>query len=205
VKLQQPFGDRWFVHTERRAYSEKERQGTQEPIFYTDEQRSQIEAGYDQQYLRGPDTLYIVDCVKGHGLPRMVKGPLTITDMINTYMGIGWITYSNPPFCLAYENRKRLRGFYSLNEVNWWDTTQRVHWDRELAQSVGVRQMYDIGPMRYMMLCHYLTNFAGDDAWTYGLRYELRNFNYVGGRHHVAFRRNKERARGRGLGPGCRD
>src|SRR5262249_4375388 len=36
------------------------------------------------------------------------------------------------------------------------------------------------GPMRYLMLTHYLTNYAGDDAWIYRIRYELRNFNYVG-------------------------
>ena len=40
--------------------------------------------------------------------------------------------------------------------------------------------MYDIGPMRYMMLCHYLSNYAGDDGFVHEIRYELRNFNYVG-------------------------
>ena len=110
----------------------------------------------------------------------MVKGPLTITDMINMHMAAGWLTYGNPPFRLAFENRKKLRGFYSRNEFNGWDTIQRVHWDVGLAHSVGVRHMYDIGPMRFVMLCHYLSNLAGDDAWVHRIRYELRNFNYVG-------------------------
>ena len=30
------------------------------------------------------------------------------------------------------------------------------------------------------MVSHYLTNFAGDDAWIYRVRFEFRNFNYMG-------------------------
>jgi hypothetical protein len=96
------------------------------------------------------------------------------------YMGAGWVTYTNPPFRLAFENRRRLRGFYSRDEYGAWDSVQRVHWDKELARSIGVPSIYDIGPMRYVMLCHYLTNFAGIDAFIHRIRYELRSFNYVG-------------------------
>ncbi|MDD3799339.1 MAG: hypothetical protein PHE36_09205 [Novosphingobium sp.] len=47
---------------------------------------------------------------------------------------------------------------------------QRVHWDKDLATQVGVRMMYDIGPVRQMHISHYLTNYAGDDAWIYRIR-----------------------------------
>jgi hypothetical protein len=30
------------------------------------------------------------------------------------------------------------------------------------------------------MVCRYLTNFAGDDAWIYRMRYDFRKFNYMG-------------------------
>jgi acyl dehydratase len=182
---------RWFVHAERRALKDgesaaekeaktKEASAQEDNIVYTDQQREEIEAAYDNQFLRGANTLYLEDAVVGQSTPLMVKGPLTITDMINMHMGTGWITYPNLPFRLAYENRKRLRGFYSLNEYGAWDSIQRVHWDASLAHSIGVKHIYDIGPMRFVMLCHYLTNFAGDDAWIHRIRYELRNFNYVG-------------------------
>ncbi len=172
-------GDRWFVHAERKPVSPK---GARKDLVvpYTDEQMARIEAAYDNEYRRGAETLYLEDVQAGASLPVMVKGPLTITDMINTYMGSGWLTYGNPPFRLAYENRKRMRGFYSKNEYNVWDTIQRVHWDVGLAHKVGVPNLYDIGPMRLMMLCHYLSNYAGDDGWVFRYRYELRNFNYVG-------------------------
>ena len=176
---------RWFVHAERRSLAAGEKpKAKAETAYkkpeYSDEDLAKIEAAYDNQFLRSADPLYFEDVTPGRSMPVMVKGPLTVSDIINMYMGAGWITYTNPPFRLAYENRKRLRGFYSKDEFGAWDSVQRVHWDKELARSIGVPSIYDIGPMRYVMLCHYLTNFVGDDAFIHRIRYELRNFNYVG-------------------------
>lgn len=172
---------RWFVHVERGAAADRtERKEQDAPTRYSDDEILEIEAAYDNEYRRGADTLYLEDVKVGDVLPRMAKGPLTITDMLNMHMGGGWFTYGNPPFRLAYENRKRLRGFYSRDAYNNWDTIQRVHWDSDLAEKVGVQRCYDIGPMRYVFICHYLTNFVGDDAFVHRIRYELRAFNYVG-------------------------
>jgi acyl dehydratase len=175
---------RWFVHAERKPVSEQNGDAAAKPAkalaSYSDDDLRAIEEAYDAEFVRGSASLYLEDVRAGDNLPRMVKGPLTITDMINMHMGAGWLTYGNPPFRLAYENRKRIRGFYSKNEFGVWDTIQRVHWDLGLAHTVGVQHTYDIGPMRFAMLCHYLSNFAGDDAWVHRIRYELRNFNYVG-------------------------
>ena len=170
----------WFVHAERRKSGASDKYSGDEIAHYTDEQIKEIEAAYDAEYRRGEDTLYIEDVEIGRKLPRMVKGPLTITDLINLHMGAGWLVYGNWPNRLAYENRKRLRGFYSRDSHNAWDTVQRVHWDKDLAQQVGVRMMYDIGPVRQMHVSNYLTNYAGDDAWIYRIRFEFRRFNYMG-------------------------
>lgn len=178
-------GSNWFVHTERRAVGAGEANGgAKKPEIelprYNDEQLAEIERAYDEEFIRGADTLYLEDVSIGAALPRMVKGPMTITDLINMHMGTGWFTYGNPPFRLAYENRKVLRGFYARNEFNAWDTIQRVHWDAPLARAVGVPAPYDIGPMRQAFFNHYCTNFAGDDAWLLRARCEFRNFNYMG-------------------------
>src|SRR6202012_5028440 len=100
----------------------------------TDEQLAEIEAAYEAEYRRGTDTLYIEDVAIGQKLPRMVKGPLTITDLINLHMGAGWLVYGNWPNRLAYENRKKLRGFYSRHAFNAWEKIQRVHWDTDLGK-----------------------------------------------------------------------
>jgi hypothetical protein len=170
----------WFVHSERRKSDSESKNATDEPAYYTDEQLAEIEAAYDAEYRRGADTLYLEDAVVGQRLPRMVKGPLTVTDLINLHMGAGLLIYGNWPNRLAYENRKRLRGFYSRDACNAWDTVQRVHWDTQLAQNVGVKMMYDIGPVRQMHVSHYLTNYVGDAAWIHRIRFEFRRFNYMG-------------------------
>jgi acyl dehydratase len=174
----------WFVHVERREVGsgevEKGVSPKDGPAFYTDEQLAQIDAAYEAEYVRGADTLFIEDVAVGQVLPKMVKGPLTITDMIDAYMGAGWFSYGSWPYRIAWQNRKVMPGFYTKNEFNAWDTLQRLHWDGQLARAVGVPATYDIGPMRKAMLAHYCTNFAGDDGWVYRLRYEFRSFNYMG-------------------------
>jgi|KBSSwiStaDraftv2_1062776.scaffolds.fasta_scaffold01636_3 acyl dehydratase len=173
-------GVEWFIHAERHRAPSGETAEKESAALYTEEQLAEVETAYENEYRRGRDTLYVEDVKAGDRLPRMAKGPLTITDLINSHMGCGWFSYGNPPYRLAYENRKRLRGFYTKNEFNAWDTLQRVHWDKALANEVGVLSTYDIGPMREAMLAHYCNNYAGDDGWVYRLRYEFRSFNFMG-------------------------
>ena len=175
---------KWFVHAERRSVKDRAadapRPPKDHPASYTDEQLSDIEAAYDAEYVRGGATLWYEDVEIGESLPTMVKGPLTVTDLINMHMGGGWFGYGNPPLRLAFENRKKLRGFYTKNDFNAWDVVQRVHWEPELARKVGVPAAYDIGPMRWAWLQHYCTNWGGDDGWLFRVRGEFRKFNYMG-------------------------
>ena len=172
--------DKWFVHAERKKTSGVGKYRNDGPPTYSDDDLAEIEAAYDAEFVRGSETWWYEDVEVGAALPTMVKGPLTITDLINFHMGGGWFGYGNPPLRLAFENRKRLRGFYTRDEFNAWDVVQRVHWNPELAREVGVPSAYDIGPMRWSWLCHYCTNLVGDDGWTVRLRGELRRFNYMG-------------------------
>jgi acyl dehydratase len=186
---------KWFVHAERKpavdaaatppraddaATADEPARQRDEPASYSDEQLAEIEALYDAEQRRGADTLWFEDLSVGDELPTMVKGPLTITDMINMHMGGGWFGYGNPALRLGFENRKKMRGFYTKNEFGAWDVVQRVHWDTELARKVGVPATYDIGPMRWAWLLHYCTNWCGDDGWVFRVRGEFRKFNYMG-------------------------
>ena len=170
----------WLIHAERKKVTSENKYAADEPAFYTDEQLAAIEAAYDGEYRRGPDTWYFEDVEVGAALPTMVKGPMTVTDMINQHMGSGWFGYGNPALRLGYENRKRMRGFYTRNKYNAWDVVQRVHWEHDMAKEVGVPLMYDIAPMRMQWVIHYCTNLMGDDGWLYYVHTELRRFNYFG-------------------------
>jgi len=170
----------WYVHAERRKSSDRSKYQKDEPARYTDEELTKIEHLYDAEHRQGSDTLWWEDVEIGKTLPTMAKGPFTVTDLINFHMGGGWYGYGNPPLRLAYENRKRLRGFYTRDEFNSWDVIQRIHWTPDHAREIGVASAYDIGPVRWSWLSHYATNFCGDDGWVYKLRGEFRRFNYIG-------------------------
>lgn len=170
----------WFVHAERAKSADRPKYAKDSPASYTDDDLAEIEQLYESEHRQGADTLWWEDVEVGQVIPTMVKGPFTVTDLINFHMGGGWYGYGNPPLRLAHENRKLLRGFYTRDEFNAWDVIQRIHWDPAHARDVGVASAYDIGPIRWSWLCHYATNFCGDDGWVYKLRGEFRRFNYVG-------------------------
>src|SRR5262249_48349591 len=143
-------GRGWAVHTERRkAADDAPKKRKEERAWYTDEQMAEIEAAYDAERHRGADTLWYEDVSVGDMMPGLVKGPLLLTDMWNQHMGDGWFGYGNPALRLGYENRKKMRGFYTRTIYNSWDVIQRVHWEEALAREVGVPLMYDIGSLRF--------------------------------------------------------
>lgn len=172
----------WYIHAERKKVDAGGRASkpAEERASYSEDDLAEIDAAYDAEFIRGADTLYYEDVVVGEDGPRMVKGPMVITDIMNFFMGAGWYGYGFPALRLGRENRKRLRGFYSRDDFGAWDAIMRIHWDDGGAQRIGVPAAYDIGPMRWTWLVHYATNFSGDDGWVYRVRGEFRRFNYVG-------------------------
>lgn len=174
------FNRRWFVHTERDGSAQKASERTIELGHYTDEDLAVIDEAYENEFVRGPKTLYFEEVEVGEALPKMVKGPLTVRDIIGMHIGWGWGNYLNGALKLDYQNRKRMPGFYGRNEWGGWDCMQRLHWDPAFAQAIGNPTTYDYGNMRIAWVAHALTNFVGDDGWLYRFRCELRKFNFVG-------------------------
>jgi acyl dehydratase len=170
----------WYIHVERREVKSDNPRPRDERASYTAEQLEEIDAAYDNEFIRGKSTLYYEDVPVGGTCPRMVKGPFEVTDLINFFMGAGWYGYGFPALRLARENRRSLRGFYSLDDFGAWDAIMRIHWQDETARKIGVTAAYDIGPVRWTWLVHYCTNLAGDDGWVYRVRGEFRRFNYIG-------------------------
>jgi hypothetical protein len=117
---------------------------------------------------------------EGDELPRLVKGPLTVTDMVCWHVGMGMGLYGVAPLRLGWRNRQRIPRFYAPDELGIPDVQQRVHWDVAAAKAVGNPTTYDYGRMRETWLIHLCTDWMGDDAWLWKLGCELRLFNYVG-------------------------
>jgi acyl dehydratase len=171
---------RLMIRTEREKARERKKYADTVIEPWSDEDLAEVDAQYARERPRGHEPRYFEDVNEGDELPGMVKGPLTVTDMICWHVGMGMGVYGVAPLRLAYQNRQRIPRFYHRDDLNVWDVMQRVHWDPEFARRSGNPTTFDYGRMRETWLIHLLTDWMGDDAWLHRLRVEFRQFNYVG-------------------------
>jgi acyl dehydratase len=147
---------------------------------YTDHQIDEIESQYATERPRGAEQRWWEDVDEGDEIGPLVKGPLTVTDMICWHAGMGMGLYGVQPLRLAWRNRQRIPRFFHRDDLNIPDVMQRVHWDPDFARSSGNPATFDYGRMRETWLVHLCTDWMGDDAWLWKLDCEFRLFNYVG-------------------------
>jgi acyl dehydratase len=171
---------RLMIRTERTKARSRKKYDTIEPATYTDDEIAAIEEQYAGESARGSETRWFEDVEVGDLVGPMVKGPLTVTDMICWHVGMGMGLYGVRPLRLGAANRRRIPRFFHRDEHNVPDVMQRVHWDPEFARRSGNPTTYDYGRMRETWLIHLCTDWMGDDAWLWKLDCEFRKFNYVG-------------------------
>jgi acyl dehydratase len=176
---------RLMIRTERSKARENKKYEAIEPAHYTDDEIDAIEAEYAASRRRGAEPRYWDDVEEGDAVGPMVKGPLTVTDMVCWHVGMGMGLYDVKPLALGAANRRRIPRFFHRDDQNVPDVMQRVHWDPEWARRAGNPTTYDYGRMRETWLIHLCTDWMGDDAWLWKLECEFRGFNYVGDTHHL--------------------
>jgi acyl dehydratase len=171
---------RLMVRTERTKARERKKFDDVAIEPYTDEQIETIEAQYLSERPRGPEPRWWEDVAEGDPVGPLVKGPLTVTDMVCWHVGMGMGLYGVRPLRLGAKNRRRIPRFFHRDDLNVPDVMQRVHWDPEFARRSGNPTTFDYGRMRETWLIHLCTDWMGDDAWLWRLDCQFRRFNYVG-------------------------
>lgn len=170
----------YFFHVEREA-SEKTGKNKNVPQpDYDEAYLAKIDETYASETIRGAEPRYWEDVHVEDKLPTMVRGPLCVTDVICSHIGMGGGAFGVSPLKIGYKNRQRIPAFYTRNEFNAWDVAQRVHWDNARAQRVGNPRAYDYGRMRSQWMMNLATNWMGDDAWLFKTSDQIRKFNYIG-------------------------
>jgi acyl dehydratase len=169
------------ILTERKAAREKGKYADIEPAQYSDEDYERIDAIYEQERARGANKRWWENVKVGDQLDAMVKGPLTVTDIIAFHSGgYGFVPYGLHGQRVGYKNRKRIAPFYLKNEFGVWDVAQRLHWDSQWAKAIGNPLAYDYGVLRQAWFWHQVSDWAGDDAFIERLDDSIRKFNYQG-------------------------
>lgn len=168
-----------WIRAERHASKERKKE-YELPKPYTDEQLEAIDACYEKETMRGAVPRYWEDVAAGDELQTIVRGPLRTSDLIIWH--IGWGMQLTPPggFRISYKVRKKAPGIFTPNNLNVPDTVQRLHWEREWANELGIPVSYDYGALRETFLTNIITNWMGDDGWLWKMSCEHRKFVYTG-------------------------
>jgi acyl dehydratase len=175
------------ILTERKTARERGKYAEIEPAHYSDADLARIDAIYEQETRRGRDPRWWEDVTIGDQLQPMVKGPLTVTEMIAFHAGgYGFVPYGLRSSRVGFKNRRRIPAFYVKNEQGIPDVAQRLHWDSSWAKAIGNPMAYDYGVLRQSWFYHQVSDWAGDDAFVERLQDSIRKFNYMGDTQFLA-------------------
>ncbi len=168
-----------WINAERHTSRERKKEHDL-PEPYTAEQLAEIDAAYEAETRRGGVPRYFEEVEIGDTVDPKVKGPLKTTNIVVWHLG--WGMQLTPPgnFAIEYRVRKKAPGLYPPNSLNIPDTVQRLHWEPERAQELGLPTSYDYGGLRETWLCHLVTDWMGDDAWLWKFECQHRRFNFIG-------------------------
>jgi acyl dehydratase len=168
-----------WIRAERTASKAKAKQ-YELPKPYTPEQLAAIDAAYAAEEIRGATPRYWEDVEPGDDLQTIVRGPLRTSDIVVWH--VGWGMQLTPPgaFKISYKVRHKAPGLFTPNSLNVPDTVQRLHWEKEWANELGIPVSYDYGAIREAVLGNLVTNWMGDDAWLWKMSCEHRKFVYTG-------------------------
>lgn len=169
-----------YVHTEREGAQKAGKDAAIQRQVYTPEQMAEIEAAYDAETRRGAEPRYWEDVSVGDVVPQIVKGPFTLVELLGNAVGSSFGAFGVTPHRLGYVNRKRVPGFYFLDQYGVPISAWACHYDDAVARRAGAPIPYDFGLMRESWLYNLLTNWMGDDAFLARAHVEFRRFNYMG-------------------------
>ncbi len=150
-----------------------------EKYRYTEEELRAIENAYEKEERRGATPRYWGDVKVGDEITHVVKGPLTVVEMVTWLMGWG------SPLCkasrIAYLFRKAHPSAVIRDpETNIPCFPEEAHWNEPFARAAGIGGGYDIGAQRISWFTHPMTNWIGDGGFLKRLKVQLRRPNYLG-------------------------
>jgi acyl dehydratase len=174
--------DSWCFRTDRNHARDQgtkySAEKTRPPKVYSDEELAKIYSLYAEEETRGAETRYWEDVNVGEALPRMAKGPMTVSGFIAYAQGWGGLYVRANK--LAWKQVQRHPGLGIPNRFGIPDCPERVHWDHEFAVEVGAPGAYDYGPERCSWLTHQLTNWMGDEGFLRKAECKIRRHNPEG-------------------------
>ncbi|MBI2910337.1 MAG: MaoC family dehydratase N-terminal domain-containing protein [Chloroflexi bacterium] len=169
----------WTVRAERTAAREKRKYASTPKASYTKDELDAIYRDIENEEIRGATPRYWEDVEVGDEMTPVVKGPLTLRDIIAWLMGCG--SPHIRAHRIAYERAKRHPAVASLAaEEGETDVVELVHMHEDVASQIGLPGAYDYGAQRSCWVAQTATNWMGDDGFVKKFYVEIRRFNFIG-------------------------
>lgn len=147
---------------------------------YTPEQLEQINESLLNETWRGADTLYWEDVEVGEQLTPIVKGPLTIMEIVAWYSATQGAEPYGGTHARVARYRERHHDYHVNGQTGARDYAARGHLEADTGKAVGMGGAYDVGPQRISWAGQMLSNWMGDDGFLHKLAVVLRRPNLVG-------------------------
>jgi acyl dehydratase len=147
------------------------------PHHYSESESAEIFRGIDAEEVRGPTPRRYQEVSLGDTLNLLVKGPLSLSDMVPWAMGLGWHR-----MCQAHGLKLRwLRDHPGLSYVDpstgMPEPIAMSHFDAHAARILmGSPLPLDLGFQRVCWLGHVVTNWQGDTGFLKNLTVRLSGF-----------------------------
>jgi acyl dehydratase len=167
------------VRTERHEGKERGKYAAIPKARYSPEQIREIDDAVAAEEVRGARPRYWEDVKVGDPIQPLVRGPLTVADMIAWMMGVGSPHIRSGQYWLQYR-RQSPKIAVPDPETGILQAVERVHWDSFMAAEIGMPAPYDYGSQRGAWATHLMTNWAGDDGWVCDVFAKYRNMNFLG-------------------------
>lgn len=169
----------WSIRAERKAAQKKGKYSNiQVPHPWTEEEIEEIEAQVLAEEIRGAEVRYWEDIQVGEELPRLVKGPLGITDIIAWCIGSAPVRLKALGAALR-DYKKHPAWAFRDPLTGALEPTFAVHYNIDAAKGAGLPFSYDVGVQRQQWLIQHLTNWMSDEGWLKKCYAEYRKFVYL--------------------------
>ncbi len=144
---------------------------------YSEADLMRIYSDIENEEVRGNAPRYLEDVNEGEEIPAVVKGPLTLSDMVAWASGISWhrMALAHGPKLRFLRNNPGLG--YRDPRTNTPEPIANSHFDAEAAGILmGSPLPLDLGFQRVAWLSHPLTNWMGDHGFLKNLKVRLKGF-----------------------------
>lgn len=146
---------------------------------WSDEELAALVADVDRERVRGADDLRWGDVQVGERIPLVVKGPLSVSEMITFLQGWGGVYRAASEITHRYF-RKHPKANVPDRVGRFPDFPGRAHVDPDFARECGFPDAYDVGAQRSSWLVNAVTNWMGDNAFLKTWSIQLLRLNIIG-------------------------